>query len=68
MTDPFVSQLSAYLDAELDGAGRAALELHLAQCQECQAGLADLRAIVAAAPHYSGAAPARELWNGIAAN
>jgi len=65
MADSFTNQLSAYLDDELDSASRNRLEAHLAGCPECTAVLADLRAIVAAAPHYAGLAPSRDLWNDI---
>ncbi len=66
MTDQFTSQLSAYLDNELDAGAAARLEVHLAECGECRAVLTDLREIVAAAPHYAGRAPSRDLWAGIA--
>lgn len=62
MSDLYSKQLSAYLDDELDGPSRARLEAHLRGCAECTALLADLRAIVAAAPGYSGRAPSRDLW------
>jgi anti-sigma factor RsiW len=67
MPDLYADQLSAYLDGELDPARRRRLEAHLAACPECSALLADLRAIVAAAPHYEGRAPERDLWSAIAA-
>lgn len=62
MADTFTNQLSAYLDDELDSASRKRLEAHLVGCAECSAVLADLRAIVMAAPHYSGREPGRDLW------
>jgi hypothetical protein len=62
MSDAFTNQLSAYLDGELDDLSRARLEAHLPGCGECAAVLADLRAIVAAAPHYRGRQPGRDLW------
>ena len=62
MSDQFTEQLSPYLDGELDDLRRARLEAHLAGCAECAAVLADLRAIVAAAPEYPGREPARDLW------
>lgn len=65
MADSFTNQLSAYLDDELDSASRKRLEAHLAGCAECSAVLADLRAIVMAAPHYSGREPGRDLWKSI---
>src|SRR5690348_16130853 len=36
-------RLSAYLDGELDGAGRLAVSRHLGKCQACGDVLADLR-------------------------
>ncbi len=65
MPDLFSNQLSAYLDDELRGSARNRLEAHLTSCSECAALLADLRAIVVAAPLYSGRAPARDLWSKI---
>ena len=67
MSDQFTEQLSAYLDGELGAIERERLEAHLGGCAACQAVLADLRAIVAAAPEYPGRAPARDLWPGIEA-
>lgn len=67
MPDLYTEQLSAYLDGELDVARRRRLEAHLTQCPECAELLADLRAIVSAAPHYSGRAPSRDLWSDIEA-
>jgi hypothetical protein len=65
MADLYTDQLSAYLDGELDPSRRRRLEAHLAGCAECAAVLADLRAIVAAAPHYEGREPSRDLWEAI---
>jgi len=65
MPDLYSEQLSAYLDGELDLARRRRLEAHLAGCADCAALLADLRAIVAAAPHYEGREPSRDLWGAI---
>lgn len=66
MADQYSDHLSAYLDGELDPARRRRIETHLAGCAECAATLADLRAIVAAAPGYAGRPPARDLWPPIA--
>ena len=66
MSDPYSSQLSAYLDDELESGARARLTAHLAGCAECTALLDDLRAIVAAAPGYAGREPSRDLWKDIA--
>lgn len=67
MPDQFTSQLSAYLDGELERESRRRLEAHLTACAECAALLGDLRAIVAAAPHYEGREPSRDLWKDIEA-
>ena len=67
MPDQFTNQLSAYLDGELERESRRRLEAHLGGCVECAALLADLRAIVAAAPHYEGREPSRDLWKDIEA-
>lgn len=65
MSDRFDDQLSPYLDGELDDLSRARLETHLAECFDCTRTLAELRAIVAAAPGYLGREPARNLWKDI---
>jgi len=65
MSDQFTGQLSAFLDGELDDLARARLETHLSECLDCTRTLADLRAIVAAAPHYQGREPVRDLWQDI---
>lgn len=64
---PWADQLSDYLDDELTGGERAAVESHLATCAECAATLAALRRVVACASSLSSAAPERDLWPGIAA-
>ena len=67
MSDPFIAQLSPYLDGELDDISRARLEAHLGECLECTRLLADLRALVAAAAEHPGRAPERDLWPSIRA-
>jgi hypothetical protein len=57
--------LSDYLDGELDGTERVALEEHLADCAECAAVLADLRRVVVAAGALPAPPPPRDLWPGI---
>jgi anti-sigma factor RsiW len=59
-------RLSAFLDADLSAPEMAETEAHLAECARCRSVLADLRALVATAPHYVGRAPATDLWPGIA--
>ena len=65
--DEFTDQLSAYVDHELGPAERGRLEEHVGGCAECRAVLADLRAILAAAPLYEGTPPATDLWPALAA-
>lgn len=57
--------MSAHLDGHLDLAASRRLEAHLRVCAECEAVLADLRRLVAAAPNYQGDAPAADLWPAI---
>lgn len=65
MSDRFAEQLSPYLEGELDDLSRTRLEIHLAECLDCTRTLAELRAIVAAAPGYIGRGPSRDLWKDI---
>lgn len=44
---PDLPELSAYVDGELDGAGRQRLAAHLAACPTCAAHLAELQALSA---------------------
>ncbi len=68
MTDDlFTPLLSGYLDGDLNDLERRRVEAHLESCVACRRVLADLHAIVAAAPHYQGREPGRDLWPGIAA-
>jgi anti-sigma factor RsiW len=66
MTDRWTDRLSEYLDDELSGAEREALEAHLVTCVECAAVLSDLRRVVARAAGLEHRGPARDLWPGIA--
>ncbi|NOT08054.1 MAG: zf-HC2 domain-containing protein [Gemmatimonadales bacterium] len=65
MSDEFTNLLSPYLDGELDDLARGRLEAHLDGCLVCRTALTELRAIVAAAPHYEGREPSRDLWAAI---
>ena len=65
MTDIWTDRLSDYLDGELTGAERAALESHLASCRECTATLTELREVVARAAALMPRPPAADLWPGI---
>jgi predicted anti-sigma-YlaC factor YlaD len=62
MTDPWTDRLSEYVDGELDGATRAALEAHLATCAECRRTRDELVRVVARARGVGHRAPARDLW------
>jgi len=66
MSDVWTDRLSEYLDDELPPRERATLEVHLAQCAECSATLADLRRVVARARALESTGPATDLWPGIA--
>lgn len=62
----WVDQLSAYLDGDLDAAGRERLEAHLEGCLSCRGVLADLRTLVVRARSMGEVPPTRDLWPGIA--
>jgi len=64
--DPWVDRLSEYLDGELTGAERAALESHVTACAACAEALEGLRAVVSRAQALEDAPPAEDLWPGIA--
>lgn len=65
MHDLSNERLSEYLDDELEAAERAAIEVHLHDCEECRADLAELAAVTARARMLPDAAPARNLWTAI---
>jgi anti-sigma factor RsiW len=66
--DRFTDRLSEYLDGEdLSTSDRADIEAHLLTCPGCRATLAELREVAAVAAALQDAAPARDLWNGVAA-
>ncbi len=46
MHEPFVDQLSEYLDGDLAASEGTALERHLERCESCRAALAELRRVV----------------------
>jgi len=48
MSCPKTRLISAYLDAELPGSGKAALENHLQGCAQCGAALTEMRSLRAA--------------------
>ena len=56
-----LEDLSAYLDGELDGGRRAAVESHLAACDSCRTRLAQLRATARLIAALPSPVPARSL-------
>lgn len=64
--DVFSQRLMDFLEGDLDGATRAAMEAHTRQCAACGALLADLRRIGAEAGRLPALSPSHDLWNGIA--
>jgi anti-sigma factor RsiW len=66
--EEWTDKLSEYLDDELAGHERAAVEAHLAQCRECTAILNDLRRVVWQAHAAAGdiSRPRTDLWPGVA--
>ena len=67
MTDRWTERLSEYLDGELSSAERLELEQHLESCFECKRVLSELHEVVNRARELPDAAPAQDLWAGIAA-
>jgi hypothetical protein len=63
--DVLKERLSEYLDNELDAAGRAEVESHLAECGDCRADLEALGAVVTRAGSLMDAPPSADLWPGI---
>ncbi len=67
MHQEWTDQLSDYLDGELTGDERSAVEAHLRSCAACTAVLNDLKRVVARAGSLEARPPQAELWRGIAA-
>ena len=67
MSDQWTDRLSAYLDDELKPDDCAAVESHLANCEECRVTLDQLKRVTGWAKSYPGREPARDAWPGIAA-
>jgi anti-sigma factor RsiW len=67
VTDRWIDRLSEYVDGSLEAGEALALEAHLAECAECAATLAGLRAVTARAAALPPREPARDLWPEIAA-
>lgn len=66
MSDIWMGRLSEYIDATLAETERAALEAHLATCDECRTTLAALRRVVARAGALDDRPPAADLWPAVA--
>jgi anti-sigma factor RsiW len=66
-TDAFTDRLSDYIDDEVSGAERVAIETHVAACAECRMVLGELRRVVEHAAALADAPPDRDLWPAIAA-
>ncbi len=66
INDPWTHRLSEYLDGDLTGPERAALERHLAACPACSTTLAELTRVVMRARALPAPPPSRDLWEGIA--
>ncbi len=66
MTDEWTSQLSEYLDGDLQVDQAQLLEAHLATCEACTTTLDELRAVQERAASLEDSEPSRDLWSGIA--
>jgi hypothetical protein len=66
VSDQWTDRLSEYLDGELAGPERAALEAHVERCAACADTLAGLRRVVVRARSLEDRPPAADLWSGIA--
>lgn len=64
--DQWTDRLSDYLDGELRGAERAALEAHLTGCAACTVTLDELRRVVARAQALDDRPPVADLWPAVA--
>jgi len=65
MHDEWTDRLSEYIDDELSGGDRAALEAHLAECGGCTELLDELRRVASRARSLTPRPPQRDLWPGI---
>jgi anti-sigma factor RsiW len=66
-TDAFTDRLSDYIDDEIPGTERAAIEAHLATCADCGAIVQELRSVVEHAASLADVPPRGDLWPGVAA-
>ena len=67
MKDQWTDRLSEYLDGELTGPERTALEAHLASCDGCRTTLDELRRVVTNARALDDRPPTADLWPAVAA-
>jgi predicted anti-sigma-YlaC factor YlaD len=65
--DQWTDRLSEYLDGELEPTDAELAARHVAECPACRRALEELRGVAARARALPHAAPARDLWPGIAA-
>ncbi len=65
--EQFEARLPDYLEGDLAGDERDALERHAESCARCRPILEDLKAIVAGASALGPIEPSRDLWSGIEA-
>jgi len=66
MKDQWTDRLSEYLDDELAGPERTALEAHLVSCDGCRTTLEDLRRVMTNARALDDRPPATDLWPAVA--
>ena len=66
MHEEWTDRLSDYLDGELPGDERDAVESHLAGCVHCRNVLEELRRVIARAQSIQPRPPHQDLWAGIA--
>jgi hypothetical protein len=66
MHEEWTDKLSDYLDGELPGDEREAVESHLAGCADCGNVLEELRRVIARARSIQPRPPHQDLWAGIA--
>ena len=66
MTDPWTSQLSRYVDAEMPTHELTELEKHLEACTECRRIVDELQQVRSWADAFSGDTPHPRVWKGIA--
>ena len=66
MRDQWTDRLSEYVDGELTGEERAAIESHLAGCPGCAATLDDLKCVLERAGTMGPRPPQADLWPAIA--